>query len=60
MPGIDGPWLTTLQPWVVLLPKEAALNINTASATVLATLPTLAVFFAMQRRFVEGMLGSVK
>ena len=29
-------------------------------ATVLATLPTLAVFFAMQRRFVEGMLGSVK
>ncbi|MFI8374502.1 type II secretion system protein GspK [Pseudomonas helleri] len=38
VPGIDGPWLTTLQPWVVLLPKEAALNINTASATVLATL----------------------
>ena len=29
-------------------------------ATVLATLPTLTVFFAMQRRFVEGMLGSVK
>ena len=27
---------------------------------LLATLPTLAVFFAMQRRFVEGMLGSVK
>ena len=38
VPGIDGPWLKTLQPWVVLLPKEAALNINTASATVLATL----------------------
>ncbi len=28
--------------------------------TILATLPTLAVFFAMQRQFVEGMLGSVK
>ncbi len=29
-------------------------------ATVMATMPTLAVFFAMQRQFVEGMLGSVK
>jgi lactose/L-arabinose transport system permease protein len=29
-------------------------------ATVLATIPTLFVFFAMQRQFVEGMLGSVK
>ncbi len=29
-------------------------------ATILATLPTLAVFFLLQRRFVEGMLGSVK
>ena len=29
-------------------------------ATVLATLPTLVVFFAMQRQFVQGMLGSVK
>ena len=28
--------------------------------TILATLPTLAVFFFLQRRFVEGMLGSVK
>jgi lactose/L-arabinose transport system permease protein len=28
--------------------------------TVLATLPTLAVFFIMQRQFVQGMLGSVK
>jgi lactose/L-arabinose transport system permease protein len=27
---------------------------------VLATLPTLAVFFAMQRQFVQGLLGSVK
>ncbi len=29
-------------------------------ATVLATLPTLVIFFLLQRRFVEGMLGSVK
>ena len=28
--------------------------------TILATLPTLFVFFAMQRQFVQGMLGSVK
>ena len=28
--------------------------------TVLATLPTIAVFFILQRRFVEGLLGSVK
>lgn len=27
---------------------------------VLATLPTLIVFFAMQRQFVQGMLGSIK
>ena len=29
-------------------------------ANVLATLPTIAVFFLLQRRFVEGMLGGVK
>lgn len=29
-------------------------------ANVLATLPTVAVFFLLQRRFVEGMLGGVK
>jgi len=28
--------------------------------TIVATLPTLFVFFAMQRQFVQGMLGSVK
>ncbi|WQO69770.1 carbohydrate ABC transporter permease (plasmid) [Sinorhizobium medicae] len=28
--------------------------------TILSTLPTLAVFFFMQRQFVQGMLGSVK
>lgn len=29
-------------------------------AAILATLPTLVVFFAMQKQFVQGMLGSVK
>ncbi len=29
-------------------------------ATVLATIPTLVIFFAMQKQFVQGMLGSVK
>jgi lactose/L-arabinose transport system permease protein len=28
--------------------------------TILATLPTLVIFFLLQRRFVEGMLGAVK
>ena len=29
-------------------------------ATILATLPTLIIFFLLQRRFVEGLVGSVK
>jgi lactose/L-arabinose transport system permease protein len=29
-------------------------------ATVLATLPTLVIFFVLQRQFVQGMLGAVK
>jgi len=29
-------------------------------ATIIATLPTLLIFFLLQRRFVEGLLGSVK
>ncbi len=28
--------------------------------TIIATIPTIVVFFAMQRQFVQGMLGSVK
>jgi lactose/L-arabinose transport system permease protein len=28
--------------------------------TIIATVPTLLVFFAMQRQFVQGMLGSIK
>ena len=28
--------------------------------TVLATLPTLIIFFVLQRQFVEGLVGSVK
>jgi lactose/L-arabinose transport system permease protein len=29
-------------------------------ATILATLPTLLIFFVLQRQFVQGMLGAVK
>ncbi|WP_123596585.1 general secretion pathway protein GspK [Pseudomonas frederiksbergensis] len=38
LPGIDAQWLSKLEPWVALLPTDAALNINTASAHVLRTL----------------------
>ncbi|MBT2338213.1 MULTISPECIES: type II secretion system protein GspK [Pseudomonas] len=38
LPGLDGPTLLRLEPWVVLLPKEARLNINTAPALLLMTL----------------------
>lgn len=38
LPGVDGEWLRRLEPWVALLPTEAALNINTAPALVLRTL----------------------
>ncbi|MCM2460047.1 general secretion pathway protein GspK [Pseudomonas sp. CG7] len=38
LPGVDGQTLQRLEPWVVLLPKDARLNINTASQRVLMTL----------------------
>ncbi|KIQ57338.1 MULTISPECIES: type II secretion system protein GspK [Pseudomonas] len=38
LPGIDGPMLRRLAPWVVLLPKEARLNVNTAPPLLLMTL----------------------
>ncbi|PBJ24545.1 General secretion pathway protein K [Pseudomonas ogarae] len=38
LPGIDGQTLRRLEPWVVLLPKDARLNINTAAPLVLMTL----------------------
>ncbi|MCQ6255880.1 type II secretion system protein GspK [Pseudomonas sp. Q11] len=38
LPGIDSQTLRRLEPWVVLLPKDARLNINTASQRVLMTL----------------------
>ncbi|MBC3384436.1 type II secretion system protein GspK [Pseudomonas sp. SWRI179] len=38
LPGVDGQTLRRLEPWVVLLPKDARLNINTASQRVLMTL----------------------
>lgn len=38
LPGVDGQFLRQLEPWVALLPAEAALNINTAPAQVLQAL----------------------
>lgn len=38
LPGIDGALLRRLEPWVATLPEDAALNINTAPAQVLAML----------------------
>jgi general secretion pathway protein K len=38
LPEVDGELLRRLEPWVALLPVEAALNINTAPALVLRTL----------------------
>jgi general secretion pathway protein K len=38
LPGVDGQTLRRLEPWVVLLPKDARLNINTAPQRVLMTL----------------------
>ena len=36
--GVDALWFSRMQPWIVLLDKGTALNINTASAGLLATL----------------------
>lgn len=53
LPGIDGATLLQLEPWVVLLPREANLNINTARPRVLAALegfsPVTAEALASQR-----------
>lgn len=38
LPGVDAEVMARLQPWVVALPPRAGLNINTASARVLAGL----------------------
>lgn len=38
LPGFDGQTLRRLEPWVVLLPKDAKLNINTAPQLLLMTL----------------------
>ncbi|MHC1748129.1 MAG: carbohydrate ABC transporter permease [Cellulosilyticaceae bacterium] len=68
-------WNSYLWPLVVMQTKESAtlpLVISTLNssytpdygvimvAIVIATIPTALLFFAMQKRFVEGMLGSVK
>ncbi|WP_413793712.1 MULTISPECIES: type II secretion system protein GspK [unclassified Pseudomonas] len=55
LPGIDGQTLRRLEPWVVLLPKDARLNINTAPHRVLMTLDGMeagtATALVNQRRY---------
>ncbi|MFJ4065511.1 general secretion pathway protein GspK [Pseudomonas sp. NPDC089996] len=41
LPGVTAEVMARLQPWLVVLPKEARLNINTAPARQLATLAEL-------------------
>ena len=41
LPGVDGERLRRLEPWVATLPKEAALNINTAPEVVLCSIDGL-------------------
>ncbi|MEB0208519.1 type II secretion system protein GspK [Pseudomonas sp. CCC3.1] len=38
VPGADARWYARMHPWIALLGKDATLNINTASSTLLATL----------------------
>lgn len=38
LPGVDGDLLRQLEPWVAVLPPDAALNINTAPALLLRAL----------------------
>lgn len=47
LPGIDGQTLRRLEPWVVLLPKDAQLNINTAPQLVLMSLDGMETGAAM-------------
>lgn len=51
VPGVDAHWYTRMQPWIALLDKDATLNINTASVTLLATLE--GVTPGMARRLVS-------
>jgi len=68
-------WNNFLWPLIVLQsPETKTINLVLSSlssayfpdfgvvmvGTVVATLPTIAVFFAMQKQFVQGMVGSVK
>lgn len=41
LPDVDGQWLQRIEPWVALLPTQAALNINTAPPQLLRILDDL-------------------
>ncbi|MFK3817534.1 general secretion pathway protein GspK [Pseudomonas sp. NPDC089407] len=48
LPGISAEVMARLQPWVVVLPKEARLNINTAPARLLAAFTEVSLTVAGQ------------
>lgn len=48
LPGVSAEVMARLQPWVVVLPKEARLNINTAPARLLAAFTELSPTVAGQ------------
>ncbi|WP_017903702.1 type II secretion system protein GspK [Pseudomonas asplenii] len=57
LPGVDGASLRRLEPWVVLLPGDAGLNVNTTSALLLSTLEGMSDSDAqslIERRPAEG------
>ena len=62
LPGVDGQRLRQLEPWVALLPPEAALNINTAPALILRTLGEVnaALGDALVRQASTSAWGSVQ
>ncbi|WP_248795953.1 type II secretion system protein GspK [Pseudomonas sp. MWU13-2105] len=57
LPGVDLDLLQRLQPFIALLPPEATLNVNTTTATLLATLEGMTASSARElvaRRPLEG------
>lgn len=52
LPGVDADVLERLRPWVVVLPEQVGLNVNTAQAGVLAALEGMTA--ATAQRLVEA------
>lgn len=62
LPGVDAQVLRRLEPWVALLPADAALNINTAPALLLRTFDGVetSVADALQRQRSKAFWASVQ